>query len=451
MKFCSGDNGARGPGKTDAGIVWLLGPPDKNNKLYIDHPRYRALILRRDYDDLSDWIDRASYMYKRYGAKVVGQPTVIKWPSGAKFRLGHLKNRQSYEKYLGHEYQRILIEELTQISEEKHYDNIMGSCRSTISELQPQVFNTTNPPGVGHLWVKNRFVDPAPFNTIFTGEDGRGRIYIPGTVEDNPIWLEKNPGYIDYLESLKDKDPDLYRAWRHGDWDVMAGQYFKTFRRNTHVVPPFKPKDELPKFGGIDWGRAKPFCFLAGALEKVTYIDPETLNEYKFNRIWIYRELYDVEKNPMQWSDEIKKAVNLNQFERVSADPSIFHKKDDGSRSISDQFRENDVILLPANNDRVGGWEVVKNWLSPAPDGLPYMMISESCNNLIRTLPAQIHDENNPEDLDTNAEDHSEDALRYLLVHVKWIDAFVGGVRRKQQVRLPPRAAHIIDPMKFKK
>jgi hypothetical protein len=388
-------------------------------------------------------------MYKRYGAKIVGQPAVVKWPSGAKFRLGHLKNRQSYEKYLGHEYQRILIEELTQISEEKHYDNILGSCRSTITELQPQVFNTSNPPGVGHLWVKERFVDPAPFNTIFQGEDKRGRIYIPGTVEDNPIWLAKNPGYIDYLESLKDKDPDLYRAWRHGDWDVMAGQYFKTFRRNTHVVPPFQPKDNLVKFGGFDWGRAKPFCFLAGALEKVVYIDDD-LNEYKFNRIWIYRELYDVEKEPKEWAELIKRAVHLEQFDRISADPSIFHKKDDGSRSIADQFKENDVLLLPANNDRIGGWEVVKNWMSIAPDGLPYLLISEMCTNLIRTIPAQIHDENNPEDLDTNAEDHSEDALRYLLMHIVWIDAILGGIKRKQQQRLIPKHVNLVDPTKFK-
>src|SRR3990167_4623469 len=142
--------GSRGPGKTDAGMVWLLGEEYKPGKLYIHHPRYRALILRRSYDDLEDWLDRASYMYKRYGIKIAGKPAEIRWPSGAKFRLGHLKDKRSYEKYLGHEYQRELIEELTQIAREEYYTQILGSCRSTIEELKPQVFATTNPPGVGH-------------------------------------------------------------------------------------------------------------------------------------------------------------------------------------------------------------------------------------------------------------------------------------------------------------
>lgn len=442
--------GSRGPGKTDAGMVWLLGEEiDDEGHLYIHHPRYRALVLRRDYQDLADWIDRASYMYRRYGARAVGNPVVIKWPSGAKFRLGHLKNKKSYESYLGHEYQRELIEELTQIGAEDHYVKILGSCRSTVDGLKPQVFNTTNPPGIGHLWVKNRFVDPAPFDTPFEGDDGRKKIYIPATIDDNPILMEKDPGYLAFLEGLKKTDPDLYRAWRHGDWDVMAGQYFKTFRRSSHVVDPFMPRPNLVKYGGIDWGRANPFAFLAGALEKVTYLDND-LNEYKFNRIWIYRELYGIEKEPKEWAEMIKKAVKLNEFQFIKADPAIFHKLDDGSRSIAKQFLENGVNLQPANNDRIGGWEVVKNWLSIAPDGLPYLMISEGCNNLVRTLPAQVHDENNPEDLDTDGEDHACDGLRYMLVHIKWIDAELGAVKRTSKRLTAPRHIGIINPSKFK-
>ena len=421
--------GARGPGKTDAGIVWLMGENISEDELYINHPRYRALVLRRDYDDLSDWIDRANWMYKRYGAEIVGRPAEVRWPSGAKFRLGYLKNK-SYEKYLGHEYHRILIEELTQIGEEKDYIRLLGSNRSTVDELQPQTFNTTNPPGIGHLWVKKRFVDPAPYNTVFEGEDGIRRIYIPATLEDNPILMEKDPEYVKYIESIQYTDPDLYRAWRYGDWDVMAGQYFKTFRRSLHVTKPFKPKKDMVRFGGIDWGRASPFCFLAGALQKVEYYDPEKQEVYNFNRVWVFNEIYGVEKNPHEWAEKIKDMVDLERFKEVRADPAMFHTQDDGSRSIAKQFNEMGVILREANNDRIGGWEVVKNWLSLAPDGLPYLVIGENCNNLVRTIPAQVHDENNIEDLDTDGEDHAVDALRYMLMHIKWINAGAGTVKR---------------------
>nr|BDD48026.1 hypothetical protein 5 [Gammaproteobacteria bacterium] len=124
---------------------------------YVDHPMYRALILRKNYEDLSDWLDRARSFYKRYGVTIVGKPAEVRWPSGAMFRLGHLKDMASIDKYLGHEYQRILVEELTLIPTEDIYNRILGSCRSTKEELRPQIFNTTNPGSVGHAWVAKRF------------------------------------------------------------------------------------------------------------------------------------------------------------------------------------------------------------------------------------------------------------------------------------------------------
>ncbi|HEC65745.1 MAG TPA: hypothetical protein ENI23_10645 [bacterium] len=445
--------GARGPGKTDAGIIWLLGNNwNKKNPddLYIHHPLYRALVLRRNYDDLVDWIDRAGQLYRRYGVKIVGQPAVVKWPSGAIFRLGHLNDRKSYEKYLGHGYHRMLIEELTQIANKTHYIKIQGSCRSTIPALVPQMFNTTNPPGAGHLWVKKRFVDPAPYGEIFTAEDGRKRVYIPGTVEDNPI-LMKDENYILYLDGLERTDPDLYRAWRHGDWDVVAGQFFKMYRRQVHVTEPFKPRKELTKYGGVDWGRRSPFVFLAGAFENVEYLDNE-LNEYDFNRMWIYGEMQGTEKKPHEWANLMKKGVNLDEFKTIRADPKMFHRLDDGSRSIAKQFKEMDVQLLEGNNDRIAGWEVVKNWMSIAPDGLPYVLFSENCKYLIETLPGLMYDEEKlgEEDLLKCNIDHAADALRYMLIHVKWIDAHLGTVKRRQPKHLAPKHIGIVDTSGFR-
>jgi hypothetical protein len=78
--------GARGGGKTDAGMVWLLGEENSYGKLYVYHPRYRALVLRKNAEDLTDWLDRASYMYKSLGGVVTGKPGKITFPSGATFR-----------------------------------------------------------------------------------------------------------------------------------------------------------------------------------------------------------------------------------------------------------------------------------------------------------------------------------------------------------------------------
>jgi len=210
--------GARGGGKTDAGQAWLL--YDKDN------PLYKALVIRRNADDLSDWIARARVMYTRCGGIVSGNPPIIKFPSGAFIKTGHLKDENAYEKYQGHEYQKMLIEELTQIPREIHYLKLISSCRSTVEEIRPQVFATTNPGNAGHKWVRSRFVDVGPPETTFLDPiTGRSRIFIPAKVDDNPSLMEKDPDYVHFLDGLPD---GLREAWRDGSWDdiEVEGAYY---------------------------------------------------------------------------------------------------------------------------------------------------------------------------------------------------------------------------------
>jgi hypothetical protein len=216
--------GARGGGKTDAGQTWLL--YDKDN------PRYRALVIRRNADDLRDWVDRARRMYLPTGAEFAGNPAEIKFPSGAIIRTGHLKDENAYSKYQGHEYQKILIEELTHIPRESDYEKLLGSCRSTVPDIYPQVFATTNPDGPGYQWVKERWgiPDEPDKDKVYRTEDkksGRSRVFVPSTVEDNPALMKADPGYVKYLESMNDED--LRKAWRNGSWSgiQLEGAYYR--------------------------------------------------------------------------------------------------------------------------------------------------------------------------------------------------------------------------------
>jgi len=225
--------GSRGGGKTEAGQAWLL--------YDISHPKLRALVIRRNSDDLKDWMDRARIMYAPCGAVFVGNPAEIRFPSGAKIRSGHLKDEGAYTKYQGHEYQRILIEEVTHIPSESLYEKLLGSCRSTVPELRPQVFLTTNPDGDGHYWVKERFdcENPDEKPRFFTDEATgitKSRIFIPAKVEDNKYLIENDPGYVAYLNSIK--DPVLRRQWRDGSWvdPNVEGAYYADLMR--------KAKDE---------------------------------------------------------------------------------------------------------------------------------------------------------------------------------------------------------------
>lgn len=219
--------GARGGGKTDAGMAFLL--------YHISNPRYRALVIRKNADDLKDWTDRAERMYAGCRAEAVGNPREFRFPSGAKIRTGHLNDADAYKKYQGHEYQNMLIEELTQISSEKHYETLIQSCRSTVDGIKPQVFCTTNPaPGEpGHKWVMNRFINIGKWGDRYTNpKSGLTRIFIPAKVQDNPQLMEKDPTYVKRLESISDER--LRNAWLNGDWEDIdvEGAYYAHWMRN---------------------------------------------------------------------------------------------------------------------------------------------------------------------------------------------------------------------------
>lgn len=210
--------GARGGGKTDAGLVKPL-----YNK---DNPLYKGLVIRRNTDDLIDWVERAKRMYAGTSADFTGKPAMVRWPSGAYLRTGHLKDEDAYEKYQGHEYHDVIIEELTQIPSEERYEKLISCCRSTVDGIQAQVFATTNPGGPGHKWVKRRFVDPSiPGRPFVNSKTGRSAVFIQSTVDDNPHILTKDPEYVTYLDNLRG---DLRKAWREGSWDLeeIAGSVY---------------------------------------------------------------------------------------------------------------------------------------------------------------------------------------------------------------------------------
>ncbi len=412
--------GARGGGKTDAGLVSLTD--------YIDNPYYRGLVIRKNSDDLKDWLDRARRFYFSLGGTVVGNPAEIRFTTGAVIRTGHLKDDNAYTKYQGQEYQHILIEELTQIPTEKLYLQLIASCRTSRPELRPQVFATTNPGGIGHVWVKERFVDPAPPGTPFKDAiSRRTRIFIPAKVDDNPALMKADPDYVHTLEALKATDEELWKAWRLGDWDTFAGQFFREFRRDLHVINPFKPdKDKYVFVGGMDWGRTAPFSFHLSAVEKVKH------KEEYFYRVNTFLEVYGTQKTPQEWAEAIKKSVYgfdllIRDIAWIRGDPAMFKQADDGGISIADQFSDEGIRIWPGDNDRIGGWALMHKWLSLAPDGKPYWQITRNCNNLIRTLPTLVHDEHKVEDVETEGEDHAADDQRYQFKHLKWLEG-AGGV-----------------------
>lgn len=252
--------GARGGGKTDAGMAFML-----YNK---DHPLYRALVIRKNADDLKDWADRAERFYARVGAVRKGNPAEFVFPcpkcnkvpcetlaasghGNPIIRTGHLKDQNAYMKYQGHEYQNMVLEELPQIPQLLNYLMLIGSCRSTIPEIKPQVFATANPDGPGHDWVKERFSipdnpgDDPVYTKVVENGTTRWLAFIPARIEDNPALFKADPGYVAFLDSLPD---GLREQWRNGSWqDVdLKGAYYtleirQMVREKRHRFVPHEP------------------------------------------------------------------------------------------------------------------------------------------------------------------------------------------------------------------
>ncbi len=305
-----------------------------------------------------------------------------------------LRNLDQPEKYQSSEFAAIAVDELTKTTKDT-FDVLRGSLR------WPGVDHTvfiaaTNPGGIGHLWVKQLWLDrdfPPEMRDM-----ADQFIFIKSLPEDNPHLSQT---YWDDLNSLPN---DLRRAWVEGDWNVFAGQAFGKWRNERHIVKPFETPASWPKWRAIDWGSSAPFCCLWLAR------NPDNGRQY------VYREVYQAGLSDRQQArvilDYTDKRENISF---TYADPSMWTPRtlDDIATSTADVYAANGVILTRGDNDRLSGKRKVERLLEDLPDGVPGLQIFETCKNLIRTLPALPYDKKRIEDIDTDAEDHAYDALKY--------------------------------------
>lgn len=388
--------GARGGGKSEVGEQIVAVPAIRGR-----FPRYRGLVLRETAGDLADWVDRAREKYRSSGVKVAGKPAVFTWPWGSKIYCGHLHDERSIGKYLGREFQRIVVEELTQIKDPMLYLKLLGSARSTVPGLTARLFATTNPGGPGHYWVKERFIDPAPPGTFYRDPvTGLHRIFIKSVVRDNPFLLLGDPAYVAYLMGLPEK---LRRAWLDGDWDVLEGQYFTEWREAVHVVRPhdYPVMDTWQRYRVIDWGYWPDPCVCLWIASPP--IGPDVIYREKQ---WHRTLPKDVARDILRLSHHEEQAVR-----RSIGDPSMW--KHEHGPSVYEGFLEGGLHLTQADNSRVPGWLKVHEYLAPGPDGKPGLVVYDTCRDTIKAIPAMVHDERNPSDVAEHPLDHWADCVRY--------------------------------------
>jgi len=393
-----GCGGARGPGKSHAIFSQAaLDDAQRVDNLKILFIRKTAISAKESFGDLIERILQGKISYNIAN-------NVISFPNGSRILLGGFHSEDDIDKYVGVEYDLIVIEELNQLTEDK-YEKLKGSLRTSKTNWRPRLYASFNPGGIGHSFVKSKFVLP---HRLHAEEKTR---FIPATFKQN---AHLNKEYVEYLQDLPG---DLGRAWRDGDFDLFAGQFFKEFKLSTHVCEPFAIPEDWMKFFAFDYGFNHPMSLGWYA------VSPDGV-------VYRYRELWGSGMSYTQVAEEFVSMTGPREKLQYGAcDPALWSKKGERDDTLSgaEVFarRVGDLtgkqpLLIRAENARITGWGVVREYMRPflgQDDKITAnLQIFSTCFEMIRTLPEQVHDSKNPEDMAKRDGDDCADELRYALM-----------------------------------
>lgn len=405
--------GARGGGKSWAGRR-------KAVLLCLRYEKLNGLLIRRTYTELRNNHILPLCEELSGFATFREKDKSFLFPNGSRLTLGYCASDGDKLQYQGAEYDFIIFEEATNL-EEEWITFISTALRTTRDDgFSPRIYYTCNPGGVSHAYFKRLFID----RNFGENEIPSDYKYIPATVYDNTVLMERNPGYIKQLRALPEAKR---RAHLDGDWNVYEGAFFSEFRSsakpycdafNTHVCEPFEVPDTWAVYRSFDWGYSKPFSCDWWAVD------------YD-GRAYLILQLYgcvnDASGSPVadtgvKWTadkvfSEIAKIEREHRWLKGKyitgvADPAIW--AEDGGEPIISAADRHGVYFSKADHTRIPGWMQVRYRLAFSEEGRPMVYFFSTCKNAIRTLPLLQYSEVNPEDLDTRQEDHFADSFRYF-------------------------------------
>lgn len=399
-----GFGGARMGGKSH-GVLSQMGADD-----CVRHPGLRCLFLRKVGSSARESFEEL--LPRTIGSLGIYTPTqgMFRLRNGSAIRLGHFQNENDIDKYLGLQYDVIAIEEATTLSRRKK-EAIQSCNRSPVDKVwRARMYHTTNPGGIGHAWYKAEIVEP------FRRESETRTRFVPATIDDNAFAPRE---YHDFLDGLTGW---LKRAWRYGDWDIAAGQFFTAFRRDVHVCPASEMSVEAHwrtwislDHGFVHWTNAYLLSKDADGMLRVH-------SEHAARRWLVERNAEAIR------AMAARHRVKTSALGRIVAGGDVFRRERDG-QTVARDYAANGLTLVRANDDRRDGAAEILRLLGD-PDADPpiatRVLISDTCVRLIECLPSLEHDPLRPEDVlkidaddDTGlGGDDAYDAFRYGVMHV---------------------------------
>lgn len=409
-----GLGGARGPGKSFS--VFAQAVVDDCQRF----PGLKVLYLRKSGKAASEQIldllrTVLARMTKGVDFDYRERPNFkIEFPNGSYIVVGHFQTESEALNYQGLEYDLLIVEELTHLSE-NGYKDLRTNVRSSKEGWRPRTYNSTNPLGSGHKWYKKRFVDPERRKVPFEERENK-TYFIFATVDDNRFVNEE------YVKNLDDLTGVKKEAFRLGNWDVSAGAYFSTWNYEKHVIDDFEEiPNDMQIWAAMDYGFGHwNAVLLFGKVGETRYILHELRHRHRF---------------PSQIAPDIHKMLakygkHVQSLMYFLAGADVFRQTGHTELSIQQKYGELGIVLMPADNSAgsrvAGATEIAELLGNPSEKSdeyiQPRLYVCRGCTGFIETLPYLEHDPNNLDDVekvdtaeDGSGGDDSYDAARYGL------------------------------------
>lgn len=403
-------------------------------------------LLFRAASDESDYWDYHGHEYP-----FIGFNELTKYPTDRFYRMIHSTNRSGFHpaehtprvagdneaKYLSIQYGRNV--------EPGDYATPNGK---PLPEIPLESVSTTNPYGPGHNWVKREFIDPAPYGKIHrkttrifnprtqTEEDvTRTQVALFGTFRENPYL---SPQYIAVM--YEETDENILKAWLSGDWDIVAGGAFDDlWNKSKLVIPRFKVPRSWYVDRAFDWGSSHPFSvgWFAEANGEEAYLPDGTVfcpprgsliqiaewygTKLIGTNIGLKMSAKDIAEGIVKIEAELKRDGWVSGYIHAGpADNQIASVIERDTDTIEKKMSDAGVTWEKSDKSpgsRINGLQLFRDRLQASIKGEePGFYFMDNCRASIATIPILPRDEKKLDDIDTTAEDHTWDMVRYRVL-----------------------------------
>jgi hypothetical protein len=263
----------------------------------------------------------------------------------------------------------------------------------------------------------------------------RSQVTFFGSYKEN-IYLDT--AYVAELENIS--DPNRRKSWLEGSWDVVSGGAFDDlWKRHIHVVPRFVVPQNWYLDRSFDWGSSSPFSvgwWAEANGEEVTLLDGSKWTPVRGSLIraheWYGADPVLINVGLKKSAGDIAKGIKAKEIQLMTAgwftkqpyggpaDNQIGQEREVDVEKIKDKMSDEGILWtdsIKTGGSRRNGMQLMRDRLEAAVRGEgPGVYFMDHCEAAISQIPVLPRDEDDPDDVDTEAEDHTWDETRYRIL-----------------------------------